>query len=118
VRGARECGLGHACIAASLGIPTICLIDSDGDPDMCDIPIPGNDDSMRSIEAIGREIAEAIKEGKQGRNAAAEGADEQPASSTQRRRSSRSQFRAADAASPEGDEDSGEPVSSAAEQTA
>lgn len=82
--------------ARSLGIPTICLIDTDGDPDMCDIPIPGNDDSMRSIDVIVREIAEAIKAGKAGRTAAAEGADEQ-AAAPPRRRSSRSQFRAADA---------------------
>ena len=34
--------------ARKLGIPTICLIDTDGDPDDADIPIPGNDDSMRS----------------------------------------------------------------------
>ncbi|MBN4060311.1 30S ribosomal protein S2, partial [Planctomycetaceae bacterium AH-315-I19] len=36
--------------ARKLGIPTICLIDTDGDPDLSDIPIPGNDDSMRSID--------------------------------------------------------------------
>ena len=34
------------------------LIDTDSDPDMVDLPIPGNDDSIRSIEldvaAIGR----------------------------------------------------------------
>jgi small subunit ribosomal protein S2 len=105
--------------ARSRGIPTICLIDSDGDPDMCDIPIPGNDDSMRSIEAVVREIAAAIKEGKQGRSAAAEGADDQAAAAAPpRRRSSRSQFRAADAASTEGDSATSEPVSSAAEQPA
>ena len=84
--------------ARSLGIPTICLIDTDGDPDMADIAVPGNDDSMRSIEVIVREIAEAIKQGKEGRSAAAEGADEQPQTAPARRRSSRSQFRAADAA--------------------
>ena len=36
--------------AKKLGIPTVCLIDTDGDPDLADIPIPGNDDSMRSID--------------------------------------------------------------------
>jgi len=83
--------------ARSLGIPTICLIDTDGDPDMCDIAVPGNDDSMRSIEVIVREIGEAIKQGKSGRSAAAEGADEQQQAAPARRRSSRSQFRASDA---------------------
>ena len=107
--------------ARSLGIPTVCLIDTDGDPDLCDIPIPGNDDSMRSIDAIVREVAEAIKEGKAGRTAAAEGADEQQAGSgpPPRRRSSRSQFRADNSApSVETDEMSGVPVSSAAEHSA
>src|SRR5688572_26859737 len=102
--------------ARSLGIPTICLIDSDGDPDMADIVIPGNDDSMRSIEVVVREIADAIKQGKQGRVAAAEGAEEQP-SAPARRRSLRSQFRSdTSAPAPEivTSEDTGEPVSSAA----
>jgi len=94
--------------ARSLGIPTVCLVDTDGDPDLADICIPGNDDSMRSIEVIMREIAEAIKQGKAGRVAAAEGADESSSreqSAPPRRRSSRSQFRsegsAAAAAAPE-----------------
>jgi small subunit ribosomal protein S2 len=105
--------------ARSLGIPTICLIDSDGDPDMADIAIPGNDDSMRSIDVIVREIAEAIKEGKTARVASAEGADEAPAATSTRRRSSRSQFRADDSAAAEagGDEGaalSGAPVGSSA----
>ncbi|MBL1216777.1 MAG: 30S ribosomal protein S2 [Planctomycetes bacterium] len=50
--------------ARKLGIPTICLIDTDGDPDLVDIPIPGNDDSMRSIDVIVRELCEAVVEGK------------------------------------------------------
>lgn len=83
--------------ARSLGIATVCLVDTDGDPDLADIAIPGNDDSMRSIEVIVREIAEAIKQGKAGRVAQAEGADDgatgQAAQAPPRRRSSRSQFR-------------------------
>ena len=51
--------------ARKLGIPTICLIDTDGDPDMVDIAIPGNDDSMRSIDVIVRELCKAISDGKQ-----------------------------------------------------
>jgi len=47
-----------------LGIPTVCLIDTDGDPDMADIPIPGNDDSMRSIDVIVRELCAAVSAGK------------------------------------------------------
>ncbi len=88
--------------ARSLGIPTVCLVDTDGDPDLADICIPGNDDSMRSIEVIVREIAEAIKQGKAGRVAATEGADEsapREQASSPRRRSSRSQFRSEASAS-------------------
>jgi small subunit ribosomal protein S2 len=99
--------------ARSLGIPTICLIDSDGDPDMADIAIPGNDDSMRSIDVIVREIAEAIKEGKTARVASAEGDDEAPAATSTRRRSSRSQFRADDSAASESAGDEGAAMSAA-----
>ncbi len=54
--------------ARKLGIPTVCLIDTDADPVYADIPIPGNDDSMRSIDVIVREICKAIAEGKQNRS--------------------------------------------------
>ena len=83
--------------ARSLGIPTISLVDTDGDPDLVDIPIPGNDDSMRSIEVVIRELCDAINRGKAGRSAAekAEGTTEDEAAS-QPRRSQRSQYRAAD----------------------
>ncbi len=33
-----------------MGVTTIALIDTDSDPDPVDLPIPGNDDSIRSIE--------------------------------------------------------------------
>ncbi|MGD1916754.1 MAG: 30S ribosomal protein S2 [Phycisphaerales bacterium] len=42
--------------ARKLGIPTLALIDTDGAPDVVDIPIPGNDDSMRSIDVVVREL--------------------------------------------------------------
>jgi small subunit ribosomal protein S2 len=81
--------------ARSLGIPTICLVDTDGDPDVVDIPIPGNDDSMRSIEVIIRELCDAVTRGKAGLAAAEKGGAEEPADAAPaRRRSSRSQFRA------------------------
>jgi small subunit ribosomal protein S2 len=53
--------------ARSLGIPTVCLLDTDGDPDDANIPIPGNDDSIRSIEVIVRHLADACEEGLKGR---------------------------------------------------
>ena len=49
--------------AKKLGIPTVCLIDTDSDPDYADLPIPGNDDSMRAMEVILRELADAVLEG-------------------------------------------------------
>lgn len=53
--------------AQSLGIPTVCLIDTDSDPDFASIPIPGNDDSMRSIQLIVTKLTDAIEEGKRAR---------------------------------------------------
>lgn len=92
--------------ARGLGIPTICLIDTDGDPDLADIPIPGNDDSMRSIDVIMREICDAVTKGKAMKSASSEGADDGGDDASRRRRSSRSQFRsdesdAADGAAPD-----------------
>jgi small subunit ribosomal protein S2 len=50
--------------AQKLGIATVALIDTDCDPDVVDLPIPGNDDSMRSIELIVKMLADAIQAGK------------------------------------------------------
>ncbi len=52
--------------AHALGITTVALIDTDSDPDTVDLPIPGNDDSIRSIELIVKQLADAINEGKAG----------------------------------------------------
>jgi small subunit ribosomal protein S2 len=61
--------------ARKLGIPTVCLIDTDSDPDWADIPIPGNDDAMRSIEVVINSLMAAVSEGKTARAQAAEGRD-------------------------------------------
>ena len=53
--------------ARATDVPTVCLIDTDGDPDLADIVIPGNDDAMRAIELIFRELADAVEEGKKAR---------------------------------------------------
>jgi small subunit ribosomal protein S2 len=50
--------------ARKMGITTVSLIDTDCDPDMVDLPIPGNDDSIRSIELVAARLADAILEGK------------------------------------------------------
>ena len=52
--------------AQKLGITTVALIDTDSDPDMVDLPIPGNDDSIRSIELVVQQLADAILEGRTG----------------------------------------------------
>jgi small subunit ribosomal protein S2 len=59
--------------ARKLGIPTICLIDTDGDPEAADIAIPGNDDSMRSIDVVIRELCLACAEGRQMRQGSDQG---------------------------------------------
>ena len=96
--------------ARTLGIPTIALIDTDGDPGMADIPIPGNDDSMRSIDVVLRELNEAVTEGKLSRGpekGSTEEPNEQPAPA---RRSSRSRFRADEPAAPAEDSASKAPA--------
>ncbi|WZO96890.1 30S ribosomal protein S2 [Isosphaeraceae bacterium EP7] len=50
--------------ARKLGIKVVALLDTDCNPDLIDLPIPGNDDSMRSIELIMKKLADAILEGK------------------------------------------------------
>jgi len=50
--------------AQKLGITTVSLIDTDCNPDEVDLPIPGNDDSIRSIELIMKLLADAILAGK------------------------------------------------------
>lgn len=50
--------------ARKLGITTVALIDTDCDPDLVDLPIPGNDDSIRSIELVMHQLADAVLEGK------------------------------------------------------
>jgi len=50
--------------ARKLGVATIALIDTNCDPDEVDLPIPGNDDSIRSIELVIRQLSDAILEGK------------------------------------------------------
>jgi small subunit ribosomal protein S2 len=50
--------------AQRMGVTTVGLIDTDSDPDTVDLPIPGNDDSIRSIELIVAKLADAVQEGK------------------------------------------------------
>jgi len=50
--------------AKRMGITTIALIDTDSDPDTIDLPIPGNDDSIRAIEVVVGKLADAVLEGR------------------------------------------------------
>jgi small subunit ribosomal protein S2 len=50
--------------AQRMGVATVALIDTDSDPDTVDLPIPGNDDSIRSIELVLAKLADAVQEGR------------------------------------------------------
>jgi small subunit ribosomal protein S2 len=50
--------------AKKLDIPTVGIIDTDSDPDIVDIAIPANDDSIRAIDIILGELADAVAVGK------------------------------------------------------
>jgi len=50
--------------ARLLGIKVVALIDTDSDPNVVDLPIPGNDDSIRSIRLVVEYLARAIIEGR------------------------------------------------------
>ena len=47
-----------------LGIPIISILDTNCDPDLVDIPIPGNDDAVRSIKLILNSLTDNINLGK------------------------------------------------------
>ena len=58
--------------AKRLGIPVIAIVDTNCNPDDADYIIPGNDDAIRAIKLISSVIADAVIEGKQGEQTAAE----------------------------------------------
>ncbi|MEE8107341.1 MAG: 30S ribosomal protein S2 [Planctomycetota bacterium] len=49
--------------ARKLGIPVVALLDTDCDPSSIDIPIPGNDDAMRSVQIVLDRLASAVLSG-------------------------------------------------------
>ncbi len=53
--------------ARKLGIAVVAIIDTDSDPDLVDIAIPANDDALRGIDLLMKEIVAAVLEGKSGR---------------------------------------------------
>jgi len=46
-----------------MGIPIIALVDTNSDPESVTIPIPGNDDAIKSIEIVTRVISDAVNKG-------------------------------------------------------
>lgn len=47
-----------------LGIQIVSILDTNCDPDLVDIPIPGNDDAVRSIKLILKSLTDSIINGK------------------------------------------------------
>ncbi len=54
--------------ARKLGIPVAAILDTNCDPDDADIPIPGNDDAVKAITLFCETIANAVIEGREGRD--------------------------------------------------
>ena len=53
--------------AHKLGIPVVAIADTNCDPDEIDYVIPGNDDAIRAVKLISGAMADAVLEGKQGK---------------------------------------------------
>jgi small subunit ribosomal protein S2 len=52
--------------ARKLDIPLVSMLDTNCDPDLCDVPIPCNDDAVRSVQLVLGRLADAINEGRHG----------------------------------------------------
>ncbi len=68
----------HTAIAEAnkLGIPIIAIVDTNCDPDPIDLPVPGNDDAIRSIRLICSVLSESVIEGRGGASEGAEVSEE------------------------------------------
>jgi small subunit ribosomal protein S2 len=64
----QKCEITAIKEAVSLNIPIISILDTNCDPDLATIPIPGNDDAIRSIKYIVQKLADSICLGKQTKN--------------------------------------------------
>lgn len=56
--------------ARKLGIPIVAIVDTNCDPDEIDYVIPGNDDAIRAVRLLTGKMADAVIEGKEGRQEA------------------------------------------------
>jgi small subunit ribosomal protein S2 len=52
--------------AAKLGIPIVGILDTNADPDMIDFPIAANDDAIKSIRILIRELVDSALEARSG----------------------------------------------------
>ncbi len=48
--------------ANKLGIPVIAIVDTNADPDLITVPVPGNDDAIRSVSLITEAVVDVIAE--------------------------------------------------------
>jgi small subunit ribosomal protein S2 len=48
--------------ANKLGIPVVAIVDTNADPDLITVPIPGNDDAIRSVALITAALSDVIRE--------------------------------------------------------
>ena len=73
--------------AMKLGLPIVAIVDTNCDPDEIDYVIPGNDDAIRAVKLIAGAMANAVIEGRDGKDVAEEEAapaaeeDAEPAAS-------------------------------------
>jgi len=95
--------------ARKLNIVTVGLLDTDSDPDTVDVAIPANDDSIRAIELILNDLADAVAIGK-----TMVAARQEPAQRPRRIRSKRVVMAHAD----EGESDNSSVVEQSTAQTA
>lgn len=66
--------------ARKLGIPVVAILDTNCDPDEVDLPIPGNDDAIRSAALLTRVVADAVADGLIARSASSD-SDDKPGQS-------------------------------------
>ncbi|HMQ22758.1 MAG TPA: 30S ribosomal protein S2 [Planctomycetota bacterium] len=50
--------------AAKMNVPVVAILDTDCDPGLIDIPIPGNDDALRSVALLLQQIVDAAVDGR------------------------------------------------------
>jgi small subunit ribosomal protein S2 len=48
--------------ANKMGIPVLAIVDTNADPDVITVPIPGNDDAIRSVSLITHALCDTIRE--------------------------------------------------------